>query len=156
MTDNTSVSASALQQRASQTIKQLNLEVIVSEELRDHLLDVFWSWQNAWQYIVVKDMFIQDLNNPSGGQYASPLLLSAILALSARYSDRPELRTDPSDPNTAGDALAEQAKMGLFYETQAPTITTVQAALLLSLRETATDKESLGWLYCGTLNFRHS
>ncbi|KAF5689705.1 Nit-4-like protein [Fusarium circinatum] len=73
----------------------------------------------------------------------------AILALAARYSDRIELRSDPLDQNTAGNALAEQAKMILFYESQAPKVTTVQATALLGLREIATDKEALGWMYCG-------
>lgn len=39
--------------------------------------------------------------------------------------------------------------MILFYESQAPKVTTVQATALLGLREIATDKEALGWMYCG-------
>lgn len=37
----------------------------------------------------------------------------------------------------------------LQYECEAPTTTTVQAVLLLSLCETARDKEALGFMYCG-------
>lgn len=148
-TDSPFISTSELQNRATNTLNQMNMAVDVSEETRDHLLDIFWSWQNSWQYIVIKDLFMRDLLVDQSGRYASPLLLSVILALSARYSDRVELRTDPTDPSTAGNALAEQAKMILLYESQAPNVTTVQAAALLALRETATDKESLGWVYCG-------
>ncbi|KXJ85672.1 fungal-specific transcription factor domain-domain-containing protein [Microdochium bolleyi] len=143
------VSARELERQAVHTLHRLDLFVQVPDELRDHLLDLFWTWQNPWQYIVVKELFESDLYGTKSGQYASPLLLSALLALAARYSDRTELRSDPLDPNTAGNALAEQAKMILFYESQAPTVTTVQAAALLSLRETATNKEALGWTYCG-------
>ncbi|KAL2071968.1 hypothetical protein VTL71DRAFT_11311 [Oculimacula yallundae] len=143
------VSASELERQAACTLDQLGLRVQVSNELRDHLLDIFWTWQNTWQYIVIKEPFLDDLCGQMSGQYASPLLLSAVLALAARYSDRLELRSDPLDPNTAGNALAEQAKMILFYESQAPKVTTIQAAALLSLRETATNKEALGWMYCG-------
>ncbi|KAH7354817.1 fungal-specific transcription factor domain-containing protein [Rhexocercosporidium sp. MPI-PUGE-AT-0058] len=143
------ISACELERHAACTLDQLGLRVEVSDELRDHLLDIFWTWQNTWQYIVIKEMFLDDLYGTKSGQYASHLLLSAVLALAARYSDRTELRTDPLDPNTAGNALAEQAKMILFYESQAPKVTTIQAAALLSLRETATNKEALGWMYCG-------
>ncbi|KAF5711774.1 nitrogen assimilation transcription factor nit-4 [Fusarium mundagurra] len=143
------VSSRDLQKQAADTLDQLNLRVEVSDELRNHLLDLFWSWQNTWQYLVVKELFLEDLYITHTGRYASPLLLSAVLALAARYSDRIELRTDPLDQNTAGNALAEQAKMILFYENQAPKVTTVQATALLGLREIATDKEALGWMYCG-------
>ncbi|KAF5555731.1 nitrogen assimilation transcription factor nit-4 [Fusarium mexicanum] len=143
------VSSRDLQKQAADTLDQLNLRVEVSEELRNHLLDLFWGWQNTWQYLVVKELFLEDLYITHSGRYASPLLLSAVLALAARYSDRIELRTDPLDQNTAGNALAEQAKMILFYESQAPKVTTVQATALLGLREIATDKEALGWMYCG-------
>ncbi|KAI1027028.1 hypothetical protein LB504_008089 [Fusarium proliferatum] len=143
------VSSRDLQKQAADTLDQLNLRVEVSDELRNHLLDLFWSWQNTWQYLVVKELFLEDLYITHSGRYASPLLLSAVLALAARYSDRVELRSDPLEQNTAGNALAEQAKMILFYESQAPKVTTVQATALLGLREIATDKEALGWMYCG-------
>ncbi|CVL08509.1 related to pathway-specific regulatory protein nit-4 [Fusarium mangiferae] len=143
------VSSRDLQKQAADTLDQLNLRIEVSDELRNHLLDLFWSWQNTWQYLVVKELFLEDLYITHSGRYASPLLLSAVLALAARYSDRVELRSDPLEQNTAGNALAEQAKMILFYESQAPKVTTVQATALLGLREIATDKEALGWMYCG-------
>ncbi|SCN81513.1 related to pathway-specific regulatory protein nit-4 [Fusarium fujikuroi] len=143
------VSSRDLQKQAADTLDQLNLRVEVSDELRNHLLDLFWSWQNTWQYLVVKELFLEDLYITHSGRYASPLLLSAVLALAARYSDRVELRSNPLEQNTAGNALAEQAKMILFYESQAPKVTTVQATALLGLREIATDKEALGWMYCG-------
>ncbi|KAM0418556.1 hypothetical protein ACHAPD_004916 [Fusarium lateritium] len=145
------ISSHDLQKQAARTLELLDLNFKVSDELRDHLLGIFWIWQNSWQYIVVKDLFLEDIYISHSGLYASPLLLSSVLALAARYSDRVELRTDPQDPNTAGNALAEKARMILFYESQAPKITTIQAAALLSLRETAVDKEALGWIYCGKL-----
>ncbi|KAI1027824.1 hypothetical protein LB503_011900 [Fusarium chuoi] len=134
------ISSRDLQKQAADTLDQLNLRVEVSDELRNHLLDLFWSWQNTWQYLVVKELFLEDLYITQSGRYASPLLVSAVLALAAR---------DPLEQNTAGNALAEQAKMILFYESQAPKVTTVQATALLGLREIATDKEALGWMYCG-------
>lgn len=128
---------------------QLGKLVAAPNELEEHLLDLFWTWQNPWNYIVHKGAFLRSRNSPHGGRYCSPLLLSAIFAISARYSDRVELRTIADDPSTSGNAFCEQAKILLLYESEAPSVTTVQAAAILALRIMSDGKEALGWLYCG-------
>lgn len=120
-----------------------------SDELRDDLLTLFWRWQNSWQYIVPRELFVRDLYVNGTGRYCTPLLISAILAFSSRYSTRPELRGDPDDPNTAGEAFAAQAKTMLHYEYDAPTTSTVQAAALLGLYWASVDNEGLGFMYIG-------
>ncbi|GJC92669.1 ATP-dependent DNA helicase pif1 [Colletotrichum higginsianum] len=124
----------------------------VSRDLQSHLLHLFWSWQNSWQYIVCEGPFLQDLgSHPDSpfGRFCSPALLYAILALASRYTDDERVRTDPEDPRTAGDAFAAQARVMLLYECETPTPTTVQALALTCLREMALNKEALGWTYCG-------
>ncbi|KAL1615923.1 hypothetical protein SLS54_008757 [Diplodia seriata] len=124
----------------------------VSEELQAHLLDLFWTWQNSWQRIVARDPFLRDLHtDPSfpKSSFSSPSLICAMYALASRYSDMPELRTDPEDATTAGNAFAAEAKQALIHECEAPTISTVQATAILSLRDVAVDKEASGWTYCG-------
>ncbi|CCF38599.1 hypothetical protein CH063_09651 [Colletotrichum higginsianum] len=126
--------------------------VEVSRDLQSHLLHLFWSWQNSWQYIVCEGPFLQDLgSHPDSpfGRFCSPALLYAILALASRYTDDIRVRTDPEDPRTAGDAFAAQARVMLLYECETPTPTTVQALALTCLREMALNKEALGWMYCG-------
>ncbi|PVH71472.1 hypothetical protein DL98DRAFT_471585 [Cadophora sp. DSE1049] len=120
-----------------------------SDELRDHLLGLYWRWQNSWQYLVPQESFLHDLHVTRSEQFCTPLLLTAIMALASRYSDRIEVRTDPDDPNTAGLVFYTQAQTMLHYEHEAPTTSTIQATALISLYITATDKESLGWLYAG-------
>lgn len=126
--------------------------VVVSQDLQTHLLDLFWKWQNSWQYIVCKAPFLQDLSSHPGspfGRFYSPALFYAILALASRYTDDIRVRTNPSDANTAGDAFAAQARVMLHYECEAPNPTTVQALALTCLREMSVDKEALGWMYRG-------
>ncbi|OJD36459.1 nitrogen assimilation transcription factor nit-4 [Diplodia corticola] len=118
----------------------------VSEELQTHLLDLFWTWQNSWQRLVARDAF---LLSSSTNEFSSPSLVCAMYAIASRYSDRLELRTDPSDPNTAGNAFAAEAKQMLLHECDTPTMTTVQATAILSLYGAAVDKEASGWMYCG-------
>ncbi|KAF4844839.1 Nitrogen assimilation transcription factor nit-4 [Colletotrichum siamense] len=138
-----------LQRQGIAAAAQLGKLVTISDDMQNHLLDIYWRWQNPWNYVIHKGTFLRSFKGEDGGKYCSPLLLSAIFAISARYSDRPELRSDPNDPNTAGDAFCEHAKILLLYESEAPTITTVQAACLLALRIMSDGKEALGWLYSG-------
>ncbi|KAF5239067.1 hypothetical protein FAUST_5161 [Fusarium austroamericanum] len=120
-----------------------------TDQLRDELLTIFWKWQNSWQYIVPRELFVRDLYVDHAGRYCTPLLLSAILAFCSRYSRRLELRTDPDDANTAGEAFAAQAKTMLHHEYDAPTTSTVQAAALLGLYWASIDNEGLGFMYIG-------
>lgn len=121
----------------------------VSDDLRDHLLGIYWQWQNAWQYLVPRDSFIRDLYTEKTSRFCTPLLLAAILAHSSRYSNRVETRTDPEDPNTAGRMFYTQAKTMLHYEMEVPTTSTIQATALLALYGAAVDSEALGWVYAG-------
>ncbi|RDW87945.1 hypothetical protein BP5796_03639 [Coleophoma crateriformis] len=121
----------------------------ISDDLRDHLLEIYWQWQNSWQYLVPRESFIKDLYTEKTSRFCTPLLLTAILAHASRYSDRIETRIDPHDPNTAGGMLYTQAKTMLHYEMEAPTTSTVQAAGLLALYGAAIDSEALGWVYAG-------
>lgn len=120
-----------------------------THELRDHLLSLFWRWQNSWQYLVARESFVLDLYVEKSGRFCTPLLLTAILALASRYSSRPELRTDPNDANTSGGIFAAQAKTMLHFEYEAPTTSTVQATALLGLYWASIDNEGLGFMYIG-------
>jgi hypothetical protein len=119
------------------------------DELQDHLLSLFWRWQNSWQYIVCRESFVRDLYVEKSGRYCTPLLLTAIMALSSRYSSRLELRTDVADANTAGAIFAKQAKTMLDCEYEAPTTSTVQATAILGLYWASIDNEGLGFMYIG-------
>lgn len=121
----------------------------LSIEVQTELLDHFWTWQNPWQYLVHKKVFCEDLRSGTYTKYCTPLLLQCILALSARYSDHEEVRASPDQPETAGNALADQAKAILHFELESPTTSTVAAIGLLALREMSVNKEALGWTYTG-------
>nr|XP_036586915.1 fungal specific transcription factor [Colletotrichum truncatum]KAF6797472.1 fungal specific transcription factor [Colletotrichum truncatum] len=138
-----------MQRQGMAAAAQLGKFVTVTDDLQNHLLELYWRWQNPWNYVIHKETFLRSFRGEDAGKYCSPLLLSAIFAMAARYSDRPELRSDINDPNTAGDAFCEHAKVLLLYESEAPTITTVQAACILALRIMTDGQEALGWLYSG-------
>ncbi|KAF7556886.1 hypothetical protein G7046_g6178 [Stylonectria norvegica] len=121
----------------------------VSDDLQTHLLGLFWCWQNSWHRFVPEQAFLRDFDSDRSSRFCSPLLLLAIFSVASRYSDRPEVRLDVQDSDTAGEMFAAQAKVTLHYEFESPTTMTVQAAALLSIREMALDMESSAWVYCG-------
>ncbi|KAL4781068.1 fungal-specific transcription factor domain-containing protein [Aspergillus varians] len=125
------------------------LHIPLRPETQEELLQSFWKWQNAWQYLVHKQVFLTSLANGGQDGYCTQLLLLSIMALAARYFDIRETRSNSDNPRTAGDGLARQAKELLMEEMEAPRISTVIAAALISLKEMAANKEPAGWTYIG-------
>lgn len=118
-------------------------------DTQTHLLDLYWKWQNPWQYLVHRTACQRAMDRGTYDDYCTPLLLRCILALAARYCDHSDARLDPQDANTAGDLLAAQAKDILSIEIEHPSTSTAAALALLALREMSVNKESLGWIYIG-------
>ena len=58
--------------------------------------------------------------------YCSAPLLYAILAYACHFSERPQTRSDPANPSTAGDEYFAEAKASLDA-TSTSALTTVQA-----------------------------
>ncbi|RGP76057.1 nitrogen assimilation transcription factor nit-4 [Fusarium longipes] len=139
----------SLQQQGLAAVERLGKGAPLSMELQEHLLRLYWIWQNTGIYIIHKKSFLCAYNNRVYGKYCTPLLLSALFAVSSRFSDRVELRTDPEDQGTAGSAFFDQAKVLFSFECQSATVATVQAAALMSMRALSDGQEALGWLYCG-------
>ncbi|KAJ9426021.1 fungal-specific transcription factor domain-containing protein [Fusarium oxysporum] len=139
----------SLQRRGLAAVERMGKNMPLSVALQEHLLELYWTWQHPWNYIIHKEVFSRAFRSRTYDRYCTPLLLSAIFALACRFSDCKELRTVGEDPNTAGSAFFEQAKILFLYESQAPIIATVQAAALMSMRALSDGQEALGWLYCG-------
>lgn len=107
----------------------LHSEPQITEELESHLIEMYFIWEQPWCQVVDEKLFRQ--SRRTGGRYFSPLLLNSILASGSRYSDRPEIRTDPNDPMTAGRAFREAAEVLLHLDMKQPTITTLQSLQIL-------------------------
>jgi hypothetical protein len=59
--------------------------------------------------------------------------LNCVLALGARYSDRPEVRADPTDSNTAGKMFIEKAERLIQHDLRWPSITTIQSLTIMNM-----------------------
>lgn len=54
-----------------------------------------------------------------------------MLASGSRFSDRIEVRSDSSDPNTAGRRFLQTAEVLLHFDLKRPSITTIQSLAIL-------------------------
>ncbi|KAE8308315.1 fungal-specific transcription factor domain-containing protein [Aspergillus transmontanensis] len=122
----------------------------VPKDVQDHLIDLYFRWEQPWYAVVDEELFRESMNN--GGRYWTPLLHNCILALGSRYSGRVDVRSDPDDPNTAGKAFLEEAKTQLHREMERPSLTTIQALGLIGMVYIAMGADAAGWLHHGMAN----
>ncbi|KAG0268319.1 hypothetical protein DFQ27_007055 [Actinomortierella ambigua] len=104
-----------------------------SIEIRDHLVDTYFTYRYPVWPIVHKKIFIEQLNDPNSTP--SLLLLNAMFAYASRYSNWVVLRADPTRPETAGQLFLERAQAMLPHFLMAPRLSTVQALLFLAQLE---------------------
>ncbi|KAL4814303.1 fungal-specific transcription factor domain-containing protein [Aspergillus spinulosporus] len=125
-------------------------EIGLSEHIQDYLIDLYFTWEHPWFAVIDERLFREGMS--SGGRYWSPLLHVSILALGSRFTDRVDVRSDPSDPNTAGKLFLEHAKNYLGKEMETPSLTTIQALVILGMFYIATGADAAGWLHHGMAN----
>ncbi|KXH43139.1 fungal specific transcription factor domain-containing protein [Colletotrichum salicis] len=127
------------------------------EPIVSHLLDLFWKWQSSHLLVVDRALFLRhrEIWDESEGHhgdrnYYTPCLLYAIMALASMISlDKGVVRYSTSTGGVAGETFAKRARSMFDLEMVHPTISTVQAALILGSRYGAMKDNSLGWMYSG-------
>lgn len=76
------------------------------------------------------------------------MLVNAVMAFACHYSDRPGARVDPCNSHTAGDEFFEEAKRLLDLDDR-PSLTTVQALAIMSLRQASHGLDSSAYRLTG-------
>jgi len=121
----------------------------VDEELGLHLLDLHWNRQHHAYLTTYRPAFMRDM--ACSGLYFSKILLNAIYYGASKFSDRLELRKDPSDVRTAGWRFRNRVRDLLGQALDHSAITTIQALLQMSSSLFALgDEQSAAWVYAGT------
>lgn len=116
-------------------------------EFVEHLLSLYQCWVHPFYAFVSWDLFLHDMGR-GRTEYCSSLLVNAMLSFACHYSDRPLARTDPTNSDTAGDYFYAEAKH-MLEQIDRPTLTTVQALGIMSLRETSAGRDSNGYQLAG-------
>ncbi|KAG0158221.1 hypothetical protein PDIDSM_5734 [Penicillium digitatum] len=124
----------------------------VDQVLEDHLVELFFTWQNPSTYIVDKGMFISARdkwrNELDDTPFYSEVLTNAMCAIGSAF----EARYHPTFitfPKSLSEFFADRAKALLEIELDSPCVATVQALVILSSHEGASNRDARGWLYSG-------
>ena len=134
---------SAVQLHASEPWTTVTQDV----SLIEHIMNLYFTWCHPLYTVFPENMFVHAMKNRVH-KYCSPLLVNAILASGCAFSDRPDARSDPNDPQTAGDHFFAEARR-LLYDDESSRLTTVQALALMALREASCGRDSMGYQYAG-------
>lgn len=116
-------------------------------EFINHLMELYFCWQHPFYVLFSKECFLHDMIR-GRSKYCSQLLMNALLACACNFSDRPEARTNPDDPSTAGDHFFHEARR-LLIEDERSALTTVQALGLMGIREASCGRDSSAYQYVG-------
>ena len=135
--------------------------VTKNAELIFHLLNMYFTWHYPYFTTLSKALFFRDFSKGKREhvsrmkKYCTPLLVNAMLALGCHFTSWPEARTNPEDSSTAGDQFFKEAKRLIVEndEFESPSLATVQALALMSVREAGCGREPKGWIYSG-MSFR--
>ena len=146
---NALVAKAALSRQAEYGIYALSDLDGVPIDLAMHLLDLHWNRQHHTLLLTYRPVITRDILHQ--GPYASSFLLSAIFACTSKFSQRLEVRDDPSDPSTAGGRFFRRCDDLLMRESlfTKPSIPTIVGLLLLGSTLHAKGETSKGWLYTG-------
>ena len=117
------------------------------EDLQQHLLDLYFEYFYPFIPLLHKKSFLEKLHSKE--HQPSRLLLNAIYAVASRVSPDPRVRTDPNQPDTAGDVFFERARLLLDFEWNNFRVSTIQSLLLMSSHQNGALKPTRGWIYSG-------
>ncbi|EED23338.1 fungal specific transcription factor, putative [Talaromyces stipitatus ATCC 10500] len=133
-------------------LNHLRIGQQVEPSLEDHLIELYFTWQNPSLYIVDREMFTlarakwrDELDDTP---FYSEVLTNAMCALGAAF----EARYHPTFitfPKSLSEFFADRAKALLEIELDCPCVATVQALAILSSHEAASNRDARGWLYSG-------
>ncbi|KAJ6128872.1 hypothetical protein N7471_010089 [Penicillium samsonianum] len=124
----------------------------VDQALEDHLVELYFTWQNPSTYIVDKEMFMTARtkwrNELDDTPFYSEVLTNAMCAIGSAF----EARYHPTFitfPKSLSEFFADRAKALLEIELDSPCVATVQALVIMSSHEGASNRDARGWLYSG-------
>jgi hypothetical protein len=113
----------------------------------EKLLELYFTWSHPFFVLFSRECFYKDFRS-GRDKYCCSLLVNAICAYACHLTDDPAGRTDPENFRTAGDHFFAEARR-LLFEDETPSLTTVQALCIMSMREPSTGRDSSGFGYSG-------
>ncbi|RSL85791.1 hypothetical protein CEP51_003142 [Fusarium floridanum] len=133
-------------------LDRLGIGKSVPADLEEHLVNLYFAWQDAAFHVVNRAMFeearINWRDSKEDTQYYSEALLNSICSLGAAFESRHH-PTFVTFPKSLSDFFADRAKALLEIELDCPCLATVQAMVVLSSHDIGCKRDARGWLYSG-------
>ncbi|KAK1146372.1 hypothetical protein N8T08_003159 [Aspergillus melleus] len=133
-------------------LNHLRVGQSVDQALEDHLVELYFTWQNPSTYVVDKEMYMiarsKWRNELDDTPFYSEVLTNAMCAIGSAF----EARYHPTFitfPKSLSEFFADRAKALLEIELDSPCVATVQALVILSCHEGSSNRDARGWLYSG-------
>ncbi|KAI9317682.1 fungal-specific transcription factor domain-containing protein [Dichotomocladium elegans] len=108
-----------------------------------HLVHLYFEYIYSYASIFDKETLILDIQE----QRCPEFLVLAILSVSARYSDRPDICEEP--PWHSGEKYASKARSMVITAIDNPCLANTQALYLLTLHEYGCARGPRSWMYSG-------
>ncbi|RMY05055.1 hypothetical protein D0867_10142 [Hortaea werneckii] len=144
--------ARSLRLEGRRLLQNLELDQAIDPSLENHLIKIYFAWHNASHAVIDESTFWlarqQQTEIAEVAGIYSEVLVNAMCAIGASYESRyhPHLATFP---RTLADFFAERTKTLLELELDSPSVSTIQALLLLSSHEAGNQRIARSWLYGG-------
>ncbi|KAJ5368909.1 fungal-specific transcription factor domain-containing protein [Penicillium cataractarum] len=135
-------------------LERAGLGQIVPREMEDHLIKLYFTWENPYFNVVDQKAFMDARTKAIADREAgkvtksscySELLVNAMCSWGALFTDRDALQNSVS----LHDLFILRARALLDRDIDNPTIATVQALAMMSGSEASKGRDSRGWLYDG-------
>ncbi|CDH56248.1 zinc finger transcription factor 1 [Lichtheimia corymbifera JMRC:FSU:9682] len=121
----------------------LQESILPPSDVVDHLVKVFFNCITNYVGIFNEESLLRDIRE----RRCSDFLILSILAVAARYSDRSDICEDP--PWHSGEKYACKARSILFSSIDIPSLSNVQALILLTMHEYSCARGPRSWMYSG-------
>jgi hypothetical protein len=125
----------------------------VDTELEDHLIKLYFCWEDPSIHLVQEDVFYRERRKCKSGDYVSKLysevLVNSMCAVGASLTSRHCVEL----PEPLVDFFASRARALLDVELDSPTLSTVQSLAILSGVESIRTLDARGWLYSGMVRY---
>ncbi|KAH7116381.1 fungal-specific transcription factor domain-containing protein, partial [Dactylonectria macrodidyma] len=133
-------------------LDRLGMGKPVPFELEDHLVNLYFTWQDPAFHVVNRAMFEASkaswMEREEDTPYYSEALQNAICSLGAAFETRHH-PTFVTFPKSSSDFFADRAKALLEIELDCPCVATVQAMVVLSSHDIGCKRDARGWLHSG-------
>ncbi|KAH6629422.1 fungal-specific transcription factor [Boeremia exigua] len=131
------------------TLDAANVGQFVASELEEHLIKLYFCWEDPSIHLVQEDVFYRERRRCKSGNCMSKLysevLVNSMCAVGASLTSRHSVEL----PEPLVDFFASRARALLDVELNSPTLSTVQSLGILSGVESIRTLDARGWLYSG-------